>query len=214
MRQFLNRNYPWIPIIGMALYLIVFFFAALQFPGGSFNYPEAQGYSFFHNFLCDVMDPVTKGGVVNPIRMLAIVSHLVLSVTMISFFYLLPEIFQRRNLNLTVVRYAGMVTMFVFIFMYTRYHDVIVTLTGILGTIALVPFFIELRDYSNRGLKLLAWVCFSFSIIVFIIFETKFGFYYLPSLQKLTFILDAWWVIWVSLLVMRNNSRSLEKVPA
>jgi len=203
--RFLERYYPYFPIIGLGGYLLIFTVAIQFYPGGSINLPHATGFSFFHNFLCDVMDPVTKSNVYNPARMMAVVSHVILSFTMIGFFYILPEIFKQRNRNFYLVRYFGMFTMVIFIFMYTRYHDHIVTLTGILGTLALVPFFLELRDYGNNRLKQLAWFCFLLSCVVFFIFETKLGFYYLPFLQKITFVLDACWAIWVCLIVFRKN---------
>lgn len=105
-----------------------------------------------------------------------------------------------------------MCTMAVFIFMFTRYHDLIVTITGILGTLALIPFFLELRYYGNNRLKQLAWLCFLLSIVVFFIFETKLGFYYLPFLQKIAFVLDAFWVIWVSMIVFRKNRQDIERL--
>lgn len=196
----------------MGAYLILFYSAAQMYPGGSYNHPDAQGYSLFHNFLCDVMEPVTRAGIDNPARHLAIVSHLVLSFTMVSFFYLLPEIFQRSNLRIFLIRYVGVLTMTVFVFMFSSYHDLIVTLTGLLGTIALVPFFIELRGYPNFRLRLLAYVCFGLSLVVYFIFQTKLGFYYLPFLQKITFVLDAVWVVWVSLIVRNQNKLSPELV--
>ncbi|MEQ8927123.1 MAG: hypothetical protein RLO81_14985 [Fulvivirga sp.] len=196
---------PFIPIIGMGAYLLVFSIAAIDYPGGSINKTSADGYSFFHNFLCDVMNPVTQGGKENSARGMAIISHLILSFTMITFFYLLPEIFAHKNRNTNLVRVFGVITMTVFIFMFTEYHDSIVTLTAILGTVALVPFFLELRNYPNKGLKQLAYVCYALSVIVFFIFETKIGFYYLPFLQKITFAFDAWWVIWVCCIVIRKN---------
>lgn len=196
---------PYSTIAGLIIYLIIFTLAALDYPGGSTNLPEYSGYSFFHNFLCDVMAPVTQTGVFNEARTLAIVSHLILSFTMISFFYLLPELFSFTNRNTKLTRSFGMLTMFVFIFMYTEYHDAIVTLTAILGTAALVPFFIELPKYQNSKLKRLAKTCFGLSIVVFFIFITKIGYYYLPFIQKVAFVLDASWVIWVSLLVMKKN---------
>ncbi len=204
----LSKNYyPYFPIVGMGFYLIIFSIAASTYAGGSINVPAADSYSFFNNFLCDVMDPVTKRGDFNPARNLAIISHLILSFAMICFFYLLPEIFSKRGKNFYLIRYTGMFTMSVFIFMYTSYHDLVVTLTGIFGTIALIPFFIELRYYPNKLLKILAYVCFTLSIIVFFIFETKIGFYYLPFLQKVTFLFDTVWVIWVSLIVLRKNQQ-------
>ena len=109
-----------------------------------------------------------------------------------------------------MIRFFGILTMTVFVFMSTPYHDLIVTLTGILGTIALIPFFIELRHYTGKGFKQLAYLCFILSILVYFIFETKIGFYYLPFLQKITFIFDAWWVIWVSLIVFQKNQKGSE----
>ncbi len=197
----------------MGLYLIVFTIAAVDYPGGSINQSAADGYSFFHNFLCDVMNPVTQGGKANDARALAIVAHVILSITMISFFYILPEIFNRTNRNTKLIRGFGVLTMTVFIFMYTSYHDSIVTLTAVLGTVALIPFFIELAHYKNKGLKQLAYLCYILSVVVFFIFTTKIGFYYLPFLQKITFGVDAWWVIWVSLIVLRKE-KEIMVIPA
>lgn len=201
----MKKYTPYFPILGMALYLIVFTYTTTLYPGGSINEPMASSHSYFHNFLCDLMNPTAAHGVINPARPLAIVAHLILSFTMISFFYILPEIFEAENRNTKLMRGFGMFTMTVFILMYTPYHDLIVTLTGVFGTIALVPFFIELYRYHGKRLKLLAYACYAMSIIVFISFQTKIGFYYLPFLQKITFVLDAIWVIWVSLIVLKKH---------
>jgi len=202
----IQHYYPFIPIVGMIAYLIVFIIAASGYPGGSVNIPnDHSGYSFFHNFLCDVMNPVTQGGILNDARSMAIVSHLILSITMMAFFYILPDIFSVKNRNTKLVRFFGVLTMIGFVFMYTEYHDSIVTLTAVLGTIALIPFFIEVNKYPKKGLRHLAFFCYILSFIVFFIFVSKLGFYYLPFLQKITFVFDAWWVIWVSLIVMKKN---------
>jgi hypothetical protein len=205
MLRFIKNHYPYFPIVGLGLYLIVFSVSAKAYPGGSINAPNQQGYSFYNNFLCDVMDPVTKGGGQNYARPLAIIAHLILSFTMIWFFFILPEIFIKQNRNTLLTRYIGMLTMSVFVFMFTSYHDLIVTLTGILGTLALIPFFLELHNYPNSLLKQLAYLCFGLSVLVFFIFETKIGFSYLPFLQKIVFMVDALWVIWVSLIVACKN---------
>ncbi|MAZ37605.1 MAG: hypothetical protein K0U33_05940 [Bacteroidetes bacterium] len=213
MNKFENNYLPYFPIVGLALYVLVFAFAAADYPGGSFNYPNAIGYSFSHNFLCDVMHPITPGGITNHARLLAIISHLILSLTMISFFYVLPKIFPIKNRNTKLIAFFGVSTMTVFIFMYTDYHDEIVTITGILGTIALIPFFIELQNSNKKGLKKLVYLCYTLSIIVFFIFETKIGFYYLPFLQKITFGVDAWWVVWSCLIVINKNKTALAMAP-
>ncbi len=212
MLKLLKAYYPLFPIVGMGAYLIVFTFAASAYPGGSENLPYAPGYSFFHNFLCDVMDPITKGGVFNGARFMAVVSHIILSFTMVSFFYLLPEIFNHKNRNTKLIRFFGMLSMSVFVLMYTSYHDHIVTLTGIIGTFAMIPLMLELKNCPSKLLNILAYWCFFLSVVVFFIFETKLGFYYLPFLQKITFMFDATWVIWVSLIVWKKNREASEKL--
>ena len=114
-----------------------------------------------------------------------------------------------KNINTKLIRYFGVASMTVFIFMYTSYHDEMVTITGILGSIALIPLFLELHKYSNSGLRQLAYLCFSSSLVVFFSYETKIGFYYLPFLQKITFFLDACFVIWSCNIVLKNNKTLL-----
>ena len=206
----MKKYTPYFPIVGMVAYLMLFSVATTYYPGGSVNVPNATEHSFFHNFLCDLMNPTGAGGVINIARPLAIVAHLVLSFTMISFFYILPEIFEKNNLKTKLIRVFGVITMTVFIFMYTPYHDLIVTLTGVFGTLALIPFFIEVQKYKGKRLKQLAYACYMMSLVVFISFQTKIGFYFLPFLQKITFVLDAIWVIWVSNIVLKKyRSESL-----
>lgn len=189
----------------MAIYLVAFSYTTTLYPGGSVNHPDMAGHSYFHNFLCDMNGEVAINGMANPANTMSMISHLILSFTMIAFFYILPEIFGEWNTNTRLVRWFGVLTMSVFILMFTKYHDLIVVLTAILGTIALVPFFIELLKYPNRPLKLWAYLCYTLSVIVFIIFVTKLGYYYLPLLQKITFVLDAIWVVWVSHIVFRKR---------
>lgn len=213
MNQFETKYLPYFPIFGLGLYIIVYTFAVSAYPGGSINYPDANGYSFFHNLLCDAMDPITQSGSINGARFMAIISHIILSLTMISFFYILPKIFPVKNRNTKLIAYFGVTTMTIFIFMYTEYHDLIVTITGVLGTIALIPLFIELKYFKNKGLKKLVYLCYTLSVIVFFIFETKIGLYYLPFLQKITFGVDACWVIWTCLIVINKNKISLKLNP-
>ena len=201
MLEIIKKRYPYFPIIGLLGFLLFFVIATTMYPGGSVNEIASEGYSYFHNFICDLMSLHLEEGVVNDARPIAIIAHLMLSFGMISFFYILPEIFTVQNRNTRIIRFVGMFTMTVFIFMCTDYHDLVVTITGVLGSIALIPFFLELINYENRGLKVLAYTCFVLSILVFLSYETKIGFYFTPILQKITFVFDSVWIIWVSLMV-------------
>lgn len=195
----------------MVLYLILFVSAALLYPGGSENIPlDKTGYSFFHNFLCDANNEYTYSGLKNPGQSIAVFAHLVLSFTMMSFFYVLPGIFSHQNRNTKLIRVLGVVSMTIFIFMYKEsYHDFAVTLTGIFGSMAFVPIFIELVKYKNKAFKTLTYIVFVMSIALYLGFETKIGIYYMPFLQKFVFMIDASLVIWTGLIVIRKNKVQL-----
>ena len=178
-----------------------------MYPGGSDNVPVDQsGYSFFHNFLCDANNEFTHSGIKNPGQSIAVFAHLVLSFTMMSFFYILPGIFAHKNRNTKLIRVLGVIAMAIFVFMYEEsYHDFAVTLTGVFGSMAFVPIFIELVKYKNKPFKTLTYVVFALSIALYLGFETKVGIYYMPFLQKFVFMVDASLVIWTALIVIKKR---------
>jgi hypothetical protein len=195
----------------MSIYLILFTTAASFYPGGSDNLPLSEnGYSFFHNFLCDTNNEFSHSGIKNKGQSIAVLAHLVLSFTMMSFFYILPGIFSHQNRNTKLIRVLGVFAMAIFTFMYQEsLHDLVVTLTGIVGSMAFVPIFIELVKYKNKAFKTLTYIVFVMSIALYLGFETKVGIYYMPFLQKFVFIVDATLVIWTALIVIRKNKAQL-----
>lgn len=212
MKHFIKKSYPYFPIFGLIAYVIFFFIASYQYPENPLNQAAVQGYSFFHHFLCDLMYAITPEGLVNTARPIAIMGHFLLSFAMISFFYILPEIFSYTNINTWITRFFGIISMIAFAFLFTDYHDRIVTIVGAVGTVSVFAFLLEIKNYSGKGFRILTYVCLILSFTVFIGYETKVGIYYLPLLQKITFIIDGWWVIWVSLLVAEKNQKSLQVV--
>jgi hypothetical protein len=202
-----NQIAPYLSIVGMITYLIMFITAASLYPGGSDNVPDAQnGYSIFHNFLCDTNNQFTHSGLVNKGKLLANLAHIVLSITMMSFFYVMPNIFDHKNRNTKIIKILGALSMAIFTFMYQEeLHDMVVTLVGIFASMAFVPIFIELVKYKNRPFKVLTYIVFAMSIALYLGFETKVGIYYMPLLQKFVFLVDASLVIWTGSIVVGKN---------
>jgi hypothetical protein len=212
MKQVIERYYPYFPMIGLIGFLILFVIATTLYPGGSLNDSGAEGHSYFHNYICDLMSLHLPEGEINRAEPYAVVAHFLLSFGMISFFYILPEIFVKKTTNTKIVRILGMLTMTIFIFMYTSYHDTVVLITGILGSITLLVYFMELhRHHPDAALKTLSYVCGVLSISVFLSYQTKIGAYYTPLLQKIAFVVDAVWVFWVSILVASMHRDNLNK---
>lgn len=210
-----NNSYSYLaltPIIGIMAYVVLYYLGALKYAGGSFYFPDTTEYSFTHNLICDLMLPEGINGALNEGRPLGVISHMVLSASMIIFFYILPEIFTYRNRNTKLTRYIGMVAMIVFIFLFSEYHDIVVVLLGVFGTAALIPLFIEFKKHVNIKLIVYVYFCFFMCVLVLLSFLTKVGYYYLPLFQKLVFVFDAIWVTWICLLVYRNKKLELSVI--
>ncbi|MDG1174638.1 MAG: hypothetical protein P8N07_02460 [Flavobacteriales bacterium] len=211
MKKF-NQIVAYFPAIGMSVYLIMFTAAASMYPGGSENIQTAtDGYSFFHNFLCDTNNEFTHSGLKNNGKVLANLAHIVLSLTMMSFFYVMPNIFNHSNRNTKLIKILGVLAMAIFTFMYQEeLHDLVVTLVGVFASMAFLPIFIELVKYKNRPFKILTYIVFIMSLTLYLGFETKVGIYYMPFLQKFVFMVDATLVYWTAIIVIRKNNRGLE----
>jgi RsiW-degrading membrane proteinase PrsW (M82 family) len=161
--------------------------------------------------LCDTNNEFTHSGLKNNGKVLANLAHIVLSLTMMSFFYVMPNIFNHSNRNTKLIKILGALAMAIFTFMYQEeLHDLVVTLVGVFASMAFLPIFIELVKYKNRPFKILTYIVFIMSLALYLGFETKVGIYYMPFLQKFVFMVDATLVYWTAIIVIRKNNRGLE----
>lgn len=205
----LRHIIPFVPILGICIYLVFYFIAIQSYPGGSENDLSTIGYNHFHNFLCDANHQITSSGLINDGRTLAIIGHVFLTIGMVCFFYILPEIFNYENKNTRWVKKVGMFTFACFVLMFTKYHDYIVFTTGVFGTIALIPYFIELKHFDKKLFIQLSWFCFLIGVGVFFMYFSKLGYFYLPFIEKIAFVFYSIWVFWVSFIVADNRKKKL-----
>ena len=161
--------------------------------------------------MCDTNNEFTHSGLKNNGKVLANLAHIVLSLTMMSFFYVMPNIFNHSNRNTKLIKILGVLAMAIFTFMYQEeLHDLVVTLVGVFASMAFLPIFIELVKYKNRPFKILTYIVFIMSLALYLGFETKVGIYYMPFLQKFVFMVDATLVYWTAIIVIKKNNRGLE----
>ena len=209
MKSMYRTLFHFTPVIGIVLYAIIYSYAVTFFPGGSASYPNAIGFSYMHNLLCDAMDYKTIANVINPARPIAGFGHVILSIAMIIFFYLLPKVFTKPPKHKKIIRVFGMISMISFIFLSSNYHDFMVNVTAFFGTIAMFFYLYHLRKMDNTAYKIVAFVSFGMSFLVFLSFVTKVGIYYLPAFQKITFLADVVWVLYTCFIIHKNETKAL-----
>jgi hypothetical protein len=178
-----------IPLFGICLFLLLYIVAALLYPGGSNAEKVSSGFSLQDNYWCDLMANTAKNGLVNPARPIAITAWIILCFSLGLFWIYLPGLFDVKNINHTIIQYAGTLTAIVAIFSFTRFHDVVINLSGIFGSITSIAAFIELKKAKQNDLLLMASFCYFLGVVNYFFYTTNFLISQLPLLQKITYLL-------------------------
>ena len=201
----------FIPFMGIVLFIILHFVAQLTYPGGSIIDSNSFGYSNMWNFLCDLMHLEALNGLKNPSRMLAIVAHWILSFSMAFFFYNLPLLFEKKNINAQLIRNLGALSMCTLLFYATEWHDAAVPYTGALGLIIAFPLWIEFKKLKSRALKMFAAACLFFSFLLFVMYQFQLVYDFAPLVQRIAFVLDAILVFWTGWLISTNQRQKAKQ---
>ncbi len=206
-RSLLNEKWTYIPIIGIALFIILYIVAANLYPGGSNVNPMMKGFDWVNNYWCDLFAKNAKNGIPNSGRGFALTGMIILFSSIAVFWYYLPQFFHERKLNTFIIRYTGSLAMFILIFVFTQFHDGII---GIGSTISAIPMAATLNELKKHRLKVLyylGWLCIFLILLNFAIYITNWSITFLPLIQKITLLLFLVWIALIDikcLLISRN----------
>lgn len=205
MKKKLRKTLPILTIVGIGIYLLLFCVAAYQFPGGNSVDACQEGFSFLHNYWCDLMSSHCPIGVLNASMLPAKIGHIVLSITTAIFFFLLPFLFENANQKQgKIIRIFGILSMSIFVFMFTSLHNQVINGTAVFSSIALITAFFELKKMKNRRFFYGAIICLFCCLSVFIIYQSGFLIYWLALIQKIALIVCLSWMVWVCLAIRQS----------
>lgn len=177
-------------LIGLLTSLLLLFISTTQYPGGSQADANSIGFSWRHNYLCNLLNPVAVNGVPdNPARPWAIAGVLVLCVSVAVFFLRFSKKIPQKSAS-NIIKFAGAGAMVFGLLAATPLHDTGVTLSGTLLMLSI--FYITVFVFRARLLPfaiLSALSLLSFYVCTFVYF-TQMGLTFLPILQKLNIALS------------------------
>ncbi|MBT8287123.1 MAG: hypothetical protein HKN00_00500 [Flavobacteriaceae bacterium] len=186
-------------LASFVLFLLFYLIAALNYPGGSYAYPSHPEFSFVDNYLCDLLDEQAINGHANLAKIYARISLGFLCFGILLFWIHIPELFQRKNKLLNLMRISGILSMAITVFLAAGNHDLITRSAGFFGAIALCLSFIELY---RGGFKIFAYsgiVCLLLIALNFYSYETGFLRRVLPLFQKVTTVICLGWFVILNL---------------
>jgi len=193
-----------LPLVGMGLFVFLYILAAINYPGGSWNFTDQNGFSFRHNYLCDLLDHYAINGELNTARFFAQAALGALCISIILLWFFLPILFSTKSTNLIIMRWFGVLSLITTLSLASGTHDIIVRIAGVFGAIALIIFFVELYKIQHYKLLMLGIFCLIIFCANYYIYEIGSYIKLLPVLQKITFICFILWFVLLDILLYRK----------
>lgn len=179
--------------------MLLYFLAATKYPGGSWTFPNENGFSFWNNYLCDLLDDFAVNGEVNAARLLARASLGSICLSLILLWFYIPKLFLIKSSNRIVMWFSGLLALIITLFLTSGTHDVIIRIAGVFGVIALTTLCIEFYKTKFYRLLTLGIFCLIIFFINYIIYETNVYLRLLPVIQKITFSSFIFWFVCIDI---------------
>ncbi len=189
----------------MAFFILFYVLATFQYPGGSYTDYLQTGFSWKHNYLCDLLDADAVNGAHNPASTTSRIGLGFLCFGISILWYFIPQLFPKNKGTYFIIRAAGIGSMLTVIFLAYGAHDLVVRIAGILGLLALLTTFKAL--YNSRYYGLLVYGIISLLLVAanFYIYESRNGSYWLPLLQKFTFLSCMGWFLLLNVKLLQKR---------
>lgn len=193
-----------LPMGGMGLFILFYIMAAMNYPGGSWIAPDQDGFSFWNNYLCDLLDVYAINGEANSARSYAIIALGFLCTSLFWLWFNLPGLFENKSINQSIMRISGLLSLITIVFLALANHDTVVYVAGFFAVIALISCSIELFKEGRKILLLLGLFCLLVFLINYYIYESRLLISSLPVVQKFTFILFISWFVSLDVALYRR----------
>ncbi|WP_223651097.1 hypothetical protein [Hymenobacter psoromatis] len=204
-RPLLNSWWQLLPAGGMALFVALYALAAALYPGGSPTDKTAPGFSWLHNYWCNLLTTVAINGQPNAAQPVALLAMSVLCASLMLFWYYLPPLFPFGALGAGTVRLAGMLSMVFAGFLSSAQHDLVLNIACLLGVVALGGTFVGLYQTRRLGLLGLGVLCLVLLATNNYVYYTQQFIYSLPVIQKFTFAIFLGWFSLLSVAAYRQG---------
>lgn len=193
-----------IPFAGICLFVFFYLVASLLYPGGSHRFESARAFSWIHNYWCDLLDTKAKNGLQNPARPVAILALMVLSSSLICFWYYFTVIYNSNGR--LVIRFSGILSAVLMIFLFIGPHDLVINLSSTLGLIAITGALLTLFRERLYTFFWLGLFCLALCVINDYIYLTGNFLNALPVIQKISFFIFLLWFCLLDIQIYKKAS--------
>ena len=156
MRIKINSKYLYgiLPSIGILVFLGLYIYSTLLYPGGSQANLDYIGFDWVNNYLCNLFNEQGMNGQINPARPIAITSMIILCFSLMLFFIQFARKQATSSFWRLVIPISGITSMLFTILLVTKYHDLMTSISSIFGAIAVIGIIWEVYKSKLNTFKL------------------------------------------------------------
>lgn len=193
------------PTIGILIFIGLYFYAANQYPGGSQANINSTEFDWVNNYWCNLLNEESINGKQNPARPIAILAMLILSGSLLIFFFQFSKHFEESKIWKLIIQVCGTISMVTAIFIFTEYHDQITILASVFGFFVFIGIIRAIYQSDLQLFKMSGLLCILMLGINNYIYYSGSFIKYLPLIQKITFVFVLAWVMGLNIKMIKAN---------
>lgn len=193
------------PVLGSFAFVVLYVLAAFFYPGGSAVDVRSKGFSWMHNYWCNLMNEKALNGEINAARPFAYAAMLVVAITLWFFWYIASQRLSLSRNRKILVLFSGSLSLVLLPLLPTTLHDAVINVSASLGLVAMFVIYAAL--YKKAWNVLFSLGVFNVLLVAlnnYLYYGTSL--YYLPLVQKITFVSFLLWVVLVTGKIYREQS--------
>lgn len=195
-----------VPTFGIILFALLYGYAASLYPGGSQANEHSIGFSWVHNYWCNLLNTQSINGQANHAQPIATTAMAVLCFSLMLFFIQFAQQVVQSLFWKRVISLGGIVTMFsAFFISFPQIHDLMTILSSLSGVFVVIGLIKTIYQYAKPIYKFSGLGCILLLGLNNAIYYSSYGLYYLPLLQKVTFAFVLLWIIGLNLEMVRKK---------
>jgi hypothetical protein len=191
-------------IAGTLIFSGLYIYSANLYPGGSQADLKSIGFDWVNNYWCDLLNALAMNGQINSARPVAITAMIILCASMSLFFIQFGRKLATSSITKIGIQFGGVISMIFAAFIFTGYHDLMTTLSSVLGGVAVVGIIREVYISAMTFFKWTGVLNIVLLVLNNCIYYSTYLIEYLPLIQKITFVVVLLWIIGLNIKLIKK----------
>lgn len=197
--------YVLLPTFGIFTFIGLYIYAANLYPGGSQVDLNSVRFDWINNYWCNLMNENGMNGLQNNARPTAISAMIILCGSLLVFFFQFTQHYEKNGIWKAIIRTLGTLSMISAVLIFTKLHDIMTTISSILGVLVVVGIVRAIYKSNLTFYKISGIVCILLLAFNNYVYYSENYIEYLPLIQKITFVLVLVWIVGLNIKMINKN---------